>query len=156
METELKALQKTREEIGKIYLRYTVKAEKDRDKANDTYVMVEGEKCHTEQDILDWYAADYISSSQCDRYIKALSKKKEAKAGWKNGLTESERICNLLKETLFEYDLRIFDLKKQIKEEKEKGERLKAAQEQGLSYKQWMDLEEVNRQSADFEKLMGL
>lgn len=155
MEGKLQALNTIRQETDKIYQKYKIKAEKEREKITNVYVTVQGEKCYNEQSILDWYAADYISLDQCDRYIQTLNKKKE-EAGNINGLTKSEKICKILEDTLYRYDLEIFEIKKNIETEKRKLERLKMAQEQGLSYKQWLDLEEVNRQSEDFEKLMEI
>lgn len=37
-----------------------------------------------------------------------------------------------------------------------KEERWKTAQSQGCSYKEFLELEEVNRQSQEYEKLMGI
>lgn len=42
------------------------------------------------------------------------------------------------------------------KAEENKNERWKIAQQQGLSYGQFLELEEVNRQSAEYERIMGI
>ena len=155
MNEQLKALQTARDEINKLHQRYKAKAENERSKINDVYVIVEGEKCYTEQEVIDWYAGDYITSAQCDKYIASLDRKKE-RAGQIGNYTKSERVCKILENTLYDYNLEIFEIKKKIEDEEKKNERLRIAQEQGMSYQQWLDLEEVSRRSEEFELLMGL
>lgn len=66
--------------------------------------------------INDWYASDYITSEQSDKYIEKLNKKK-ATAGQTDTLTKSERVCKILDNTIDNLTLEIRDIK--IKEEKE-------------------------------------
>ena len=73
---ELIALQTVRDEYEKIREKYKKKAIKEREKVNDVYVMVCGEKCYTDAEINDWYANDYITCEQSDKYIERLNKKK--------------------------------------------------------------------------------
>ena len=61
---ELEALEAAREEIVKIKVRYQKKAAKEREKIHDVFITVCGEKCHTEAEINEWYACDYITCSQ--------------------------------------------------------------------------------------------
>ena len=66
---ELTALQTVRDEYIKLRDKYQKKAIKEREKVNDVYVMVCGEKCYTESEINEWYACDYIT---CDSRINSL------------------------------------------------------------------------------------
>ena len=76
LEEELTALQTVRDEYKKIKDKYLKKAAKERAKVNDVYVMVCGEKCYTDSEINDWYASDYITCEQSDKYIEKQNKKK--------------------------------------------------------------------------------
>ncbi len=90
---ELIALQTVRDEYKKIKEKYQKKAIKEREKVNDIYVMVCGEKCYTESEVNDWYANDYITCEQSDKYIEKLNKKK-ATAGQVTMLTKSKSSWN--------------------------------------------------------------
>lgn len=155
MNEELKSLETVANEIIKVRNKYSAKAEKERARINDVYVTVCGEKCYTEQEINDWYANDYISSTQCDKYIERLDAKKK-KAGEKDSRTESEIIVNILNNICNNIYLEIKDIKIKEEQEKKKQERWEIAKQQGMSYKQFLDLEEVNRQSEEYERLMGI
>ena len=63
--------------MEKVRERYKRKAEKERKKIEDVYVTVLGEKCYTEEAIMDFYASDQITCAQCDRYLERLEKKEE-------------------------------------------------------------------------------
>lgn len=152
---ELKALETAREEITKIKVRYEKKATKEREKVNDVFVTVCGEKCYTESEINDWYANDYITCSQSDKYIERLQKKKQT-AGQKGALTISERVCKILENSINNLTLEIRDIKIKQEQERKKQERWEIAQAQGCSYKEFLELEEVSRQSEEYEKLMGI
>lgn len=151
---ELTALQTVRDEYRKIREKYKKKAEKERKKVNDVYVMVCGEKCYTASEINDWYANDYITCEQSDKYIEKLDKKK-ATAGQTDTLTKSERVCRILDSTIDSLTLEIRDIKIKEEQEQKKQERWEIAQAQGCSYKEFLELEEVSRQSEEYEKLMG-
>lgn len=151
---ELTALQTVRDEYRKIIEKYKKKAVKEREKVNDVYVMVCGEKCYTESEINDWYASDYITCEQSDKYIEKL-KKKKATAGQTDTLTKSERVCRILDNTIANLTLEIRDIKIKEEQEQKKQERWEIAQAQGCSYKEFLELEEVSRQSEEYEKLMG-
>ena len=111
----LLALQTLKSECEKLKDKYSKKAAKEREKVNDIYVTVCGEKCYTEQEINDWYAGDYITCRQSDKYIEKLNKKRE-KAGQKDLLTDSERVCRILDNALNNIYQEIYDIK--IAEEK--------------------------------------
>lgn len=117
---ELKALEIVRNEMAKIKVKYQKKAEKEREKVNDVFVTVCGEKCYTETEINDWYETDYITSSQADRYIEKLNKKKSA-AGQKGTLTKSERIYRVFENIINNLTAEIQDIK--IKQEREQKSR---------------------------------
>lgn len=112
----LSALQTLKSECEKLKGKYNKKAAKEREKINDIYVTVCGEKCYTEQEINDWYAGDYITYKQSDEYIEKLNKKRE-KAGQKDLLTDSERVCRILDNALNNICQEIHDIK--IAKEKE-------------------------------------
>lgn len=151
---ELIALQTVRDEYEKIREKYKKKAAKEREKVNDVYVIVCGEKCYTESEINDWYANDYITCEQSDKYIEKLNKKKSA-AGQTDMTTKSERVCRILDNTIDSLALEIRDIKIKEEQEQKKQERWENAQAQGYSYKEFLELEEVSRRSEEYEKLMG-
>lgn len=156
MESEkLKALETVRDEIAKIKARHQKKAEKEREKVNDIFVTVCGEKCYTESEINDWYGADYITDSQADSYIEKLNKKKSA-AGQRGTLTKSERTCQLFENIINNLTAEIRDIKLKQERERKKQERWEIAQAQGCSYEEFLDQEEVSRQSEEYERLMGI
>ena len=152
---ELKALETVRKEIAKIKVRYQKKATKEREKINDIFVTVCGEKCYTESEINDWYASDYITSSQSDKFMERLQKKKQ-KAGQEGTLTKSERVCKILENSINNLTLEIRDIKIKQEQERKKQERWEIAQSQGCSYKEFLELEEVSRRSEEYEKLIGI
>ncbi len=152
---ELTALQTVRDEYRKIREKYKKKAVKEREKVNDVYVMVCGEKCYTESEINEWYASDYITCEQSDKYIEKLDKKK-ATAGQTDMFTKSERICRILDSTINNLTLEIRDIKIKEEQEQKKQERWEIAQAQGCSYKEFLELEEVSRRSEEYEKLMSM
>lgn len=151
---DLKPLKTTVQEIEKIRERYKRKAEKERKKLEDVYVTVLGEKCYTEEEIMEWYASDQMTSTQCDRYIERLEKKKVT-AGDISGRTKSERVCEILSDIICNLNLEIKGILREKEREEQKQERWERAQENGMSYQEWLDLEEVNRQSEEYEEMMG-
>lgn len=152
---ELKALETARDEIIKIRNRYQKKALVEREKVNDVFITVCGEKCHTEAEINEWYACDYITCDQADKYIEELKKKKSA-AGQQDLLTKSERIYRVLENLSNGLTIEIKDIKIRQEQERKRQERWKIAQMQGCSYKEFLEIEEVSRQSEEYEKLMGI
>ena len=152
---ELQVLEKVKAEYTKLRDKYRKKAIKEREKVNDVYVMVCGEKCYTESEINEWYASDYITCEQSDKFIEKLNKKKATAGEKKNAMTESEMICNVIDNNISNLNQEIHDIKVKQKREAEKEERWKIAQAQGCSYREFLELEEVNRKSEEYEKLMG-
>lgn len=152
MTEEIKAIKKVTKEIEKVRDKYKPKAEKERAKVDNIYVTVKGEKCYSEDDINDWYAADYITSKECDKYIDKLNKKREEKAGLQNDLTESERIVKIFTNIINNLYEEVFSLKHLEEQEIRKRERWKIAQEQGCSYEEWLNQEEISRQSEEYER----
>lgn len=151
---ELIALQTVKDECEKIRGKYKKKAAKEREKVNDVYVMVCGEKCYTESEINDWYANDYITCEQSDKYIERLNKKKST-AGQTGMVTKSERVCRILDNIIDSLDLEIRDIKIREELEQKKQERWENAQAQGYSYKEFLELEE-SRKSEEYEKINGM
>lgn len=49
---------------------------KERKKAAEQFIVIKGEKYYTEEDIMDAYAADCFTCSQCDKYLNKLRKQK--------------------------------------------------------------------------------
>lgn len=153
---ELDALEKVKVEYTKLRDKYQKKAIKEREKVNDVYVMVCGEKCYTESEINEWYACDYITCEQSDKFIEKLDKKKATAGEKNNSMTESEMVCNIIDNNISNLNQEIHDIKVKQKREAEKEERWKIAQAQGCSYKEFLDLEELSRRSEEYEKLMDL
>lgn len=153
---ELDALEKVKVEYTKLRDKYQKKAIKEREKVNDVYVMVCGEKCYTESEINEWYACDYITCEQSDKFIEKLNKKKATAGEKNNSMTESEMVCNIIDNSISNLNQEIHDIKVKQKREAEKEERWKIAQAQGCSYKEFLDLEELSRRSEEYEKLMDL
>lgn len=153
---ELEALEKVKAEYTKLSDKYRKKAIKEREKINDIYVMVGGEKCYTESEINEWYMCDYITCKQSDKFIEKLNNKK-ARAGEKgNFMTDSEMICKIIDNSIYSLNQEIHDIKVKQEQARKKEERWKIAQSQGCSYKEFLELEEVSRQSEEYERLMGL
>ena len=155
MSEEIKALENVINEIVKIREKYKIKAKKERAKINDIYITIEGEKCYSEDDINSWYAADYITCKECDKYIDKLNKKKE-EAGQHGNLTNSEKVVKIftnITDNLYE---EIASLRYLEEQEIKKQERWKIAQEQGCSYAEWLNQEEISRQSEEYEKIIGI
>lgn len=153
---ELDALEKVKVEYTKLRDKYQKKAIKEREKVNDVYVMVCGEKCYTESEINEWYACDYITCEQSDKFIEKLDKKKATAGEKNNSMTESEMVCNIIDNNISNLNQEIHDIKVKQKREAEKEERWKIAQAQGCFYKEFLDLEELSRRSEEYEKLMDL
>lgn len=142
MSTDLEALEVVRNEVSKIREKYKLKAEKERSKVNEIYILVQGEKCYSEEDINDWYRNDYITEKQCDKYIEKLTKKLE-QAGQTDSFTKSERICQIFNNTIENYTIEILDIKSRQEREQKRLERWEIAQAQGCSYTEWLNQEEV-------------
>lgn len=77
MSEDIKAIDTIVNELRKIREKYEKKAVKEREKVSSVYVTVKGEKCYTEDDINAWYQCDYITSSQCDKFIEKLEEKQK-------------------------------------------------------------------------------
>ncbi len=152
----LQVLETVKTDYIKLRDKYQQKAIKEREKVNDVYVMVCGEKCYTESEINEWYACDYITCEQADKIIKKLNRKKATAGEKKNSMTESEMICNIIDNNISNLNQEIHDIKVKQKREAEKEERWKIAQAQGCSYKEFLELEEISRKSEEYEKLMGI
>jgi len=155
MQEELKALEVIKTELKKIQEKYQKKTEKERAKVNEVYVVVQGEKYYSESEINDWYQNSYITEKQCDKYIEKLQNKLSS-AGEYDSLTTSERICKMLDNTIMDYVTEIFEIKQKEEKESKRKERWEIAQQQGCSYIEWLQQEEVSRQSVEYEKLMGV
>lgn len=107
----IKALETVGNEFVKIRDKYQKKAVKERAKVNDVYVIVCGEKCYTEKEINDWYAADYIDCKQSDVYIERLQKKRKKAGELNNSLTKSEIICNIMQNNINDVAYEILHIK---------------------------------------------
>lgn len=155
MKEEINALETVKSEIERIKQKYHNKAEKERTKVNDVCVIINGEKCYTEQDIFSWYEGDGITMREYDKYLAKLKKAQE-KAGQKDYLTKSERVCQILDNAVMNYTIEIMDLRKKEEQEQKRQERWEIAQNQGCSYTEWLELEDISRQSEEHEKRMSI
>lgn len=154
MSEDIKAIDTIVNELRKIREKYEKRAEREREKVSNVYVTVKGEKCYTEDDINAWYQCDYITSSQCDKIIEKLEEKQK-KAGQEGGKTPSENVLKMLNNTIDSYYNELADLRHREEQERKKQERWEIAQAQGCSYAEWLEQEEVSRQSEEYEKIMG-
>ena len=102
----VESLEIAKNEATKILERYQKKAEKERQKVDDVYILVCKEKCRSEEDILSLYEADCISCAQSDKYIEKLADKKKA-YGENTGLTKSEGVCKILENFIYEIETEI-------------------------------------------------
>ena len=155
MNPEIEALEIVKEEISKLLGKYKPRAEKEREKLNNVFITVQGEKCYTEEEINDWYRCDYISCSQADKYIEKLEEKKKKAGLIGSNDTKSERICSILNVLSHNLTVEIKDLKNREEEKRKKQERWEIAQKQGCSYAEFLELEEISRQSEEYERMMN-
>lgn len=116
---ELIALETIRKEILKLKDKYQARAEKEREKVNEVFVTIKGEKCYSNDDIFGWYESGYINSRQYDRYRDKLEAKKKA-AGEVGNKTKSEMIVKILSVMSSNLSAEIATIKE---EEAEKAER---------------------------------
>lgn len=151
MSAELDALVAVKTELKKLSQKYKLKAEKERTKVNDVYVLIKGEKCYTEAEINSFIEADCITADQSDRYIEKLRARQE-KAGQNGLLTKSERICNLMEGIILNFATEIEELSYKEDQERKRQERWQIAKAQGCTYMEWLNQEEVSRQSEEYEK----
>lgn len=105
----LDALNIAKKELVKLLERYQKKAEKEREKLSDIYVLVCGEKCRSDDDIMELYVADLISCNQADRYSEKLEKKKK-QCGEVNGKTKCETVCQIITNFISQLDCEINEL----------------------------------------------
>lgn len=92
---EITALETIRKEIQKLKDKYQTRAEKEREKVNEIFVTIQGEKCYSNDDIFGWYEAGYINSRQYDKYRDKLEEKKKVAREVSNK-TKSEIIVQIL------------------------------------------------------------
>lgn len=107
----LKVLEK---EYVRLIEKYEKQAVKEREKVNQVYVLVHGEKCFSEDDINAFIEADVITAEQSNQYIAKLGKKREI-AGETMQQTRSEAVCAILKKDLANlYDEIKYDLEPKL------------------------------------------
>ena len=88
--SEIKVNELIAQAIDKIIEKYQKKADKEKEKARQSYITYKGEKYYTERDIMEAYACDGFSSTTCDRLLERLNKAKNGIS--ENEMTESEII----------------------------------------------------------------
>jgi hypothetical protein len=141
MNEDIKVLEAILKEFLKLREKFEKKAKKERDKVNDIYVTVKGEKCYTEEELYGMYEADCINSEQYERYSKKLEDKKK-RAGEVDTKTKSEKVIQILNKYINDLKSEISEEKQQIDDEAKRQERLKEAQAKGLSYTEWIESEQ--------------
>ena len=62
-------------------------------------------------EINEWYACDYITCKQSDKFIEKLNKKKATAGEMKNSMTESEMICRIIDNSISNLNQEIHDIK---------------------------------------------
>lgn len=88
--SEIKANELIIEAIDKLIEKYQKKAKKERSKVEQASVTYKGVKYYSENELMDAYACDYISSATYDRLVDKLDKAKSGVS--KDEMTESELI----------------------------------------------------------------
>ena len=141
MNEDIKVLEAILKEFLKLREKFEKKAKKERDKVNDIYVTVKGEKCYTEEELYGMYEADCINSEQYERYSKKLEDKKK-RAGEVDTKTKSEKVIQILNKYINDLKSEISEEKQQIDDEAKRQERLREAQAKGLSYTEWIESEQ--------------
>ena len=115
---EITALETIRKEIQKLRDKYQIRAEKEREKVNEIFVTIKGEKCYSNDDIFGWYEAGYINSRQYDKYRDKLEAKKNA-AGEVDNKTKSEMIVKILSTMSRNFSAEIATIKEEETEKEE-------------------------------------
>lgn len=105
---ELKGYESLYKELQKLAIRVSEKAKKEREKAEQKYILFKGFECYTENDILDVYACDYCTSNEADKARKKLEKLLNADS---NGDTKSEAYLKII-------ELYKTDVAEEIRQEK--------------------------------------
>lgn len=147
---ELKALKEIKEDLDKLYYRAVAKGQKEREKANEQYVVIKGERYYSENDIMEAYACDMITSSQCDKYMEKLEKKKEIDWGTEKTLHEyiSSVYLNYISNVINEIDSIEFDLLP-----REEKEAIFRAREEELDKQDRRMLEVAKRRCEEIDKI---
>lgn len=104
-ENKLEALKKVKNEIEKLYEKAVLRAEKERDKHKEWFVIIGDEKYYDEIDIQEAYGCGVLSTAQYDRYVNKLRKKKDKS----DKLVDSSlaHICKIYLNILSSLDLEI-------------------------------------------------
>ena len=81
-------------ELDKAVYKYQVKCKKEHEKTKNAYVTFQGQQYYTENEIMEAYGCDVMTSAKCDSLIEKLNKKKGiAESG---GKTQNQEIYDEL------------------------------------------------------------
>lgn len=133
-DTEIKVNEMLTEAVDRLIGKYKKKADKEREQAEQKYIVYKGDKYCTRNDIMDAYACDMISSSVCDRLLERLDK---AKQGLLNSsFTESEMIVLELHKYRDNLANDLIADKKNKEKQKQIADRMAELSGQGYSYRE--------------------
>lgn len=109
----ISTLSRFRDELKRLKGKYEKKAAKERKKINEAFIVFDGEKYHTEEELFELYTCDVVTSREHDKLLAKLRAAQGLK--YKDEKTESELLVALI-------DKYITDLSVEIFEETKNGE----------------------------------
>lgn len=130
--TEIEAYNIIIENLKKIQYKYVVKGNKEREKIQQPYVTYKGDKYYSENDLMEAYACDMMSSSIYDKLLLKLSDKLDDNRAY----THSEMISIEINKFIVNLsrDLQADELQK--KHQNEIDNRMKQLTEEGYSIRE--------------------
>lgn len=140
MTKNVEILKAVKYELDKAVYKYQVKCQKEQEKTKDAYVIFNGEKYYSENEIMDAYGCDVMTSAKCDSLIEKLNKKKGLADSWSK--TKNQEIYDELVAIRDGIEMDMNHIIHLEKEKSERDARIKADMEKGCSYQQALDNEE--------------
>lgn len=154
MREDNETLKVVRNEFIKIRDKYVPKAEKERQKVNDCFVTINGEKCYSIEEINEFYQYDYITESQCTKYISQLEKKQKISTSL-DEKTKSEKVVSMFDCYIEGLAITISEQEKEENIAREyEARRHDAIDIRGLSFKEF-EAEEILRNEKEWHDKVG-
>lgn len=136
---DLKVLEAAVADMNKIVERYKTKCEKEQAKKKEAYVSYQGVKYYSENEIMEAYGCDAMTSAKCDSLIEKLNKKLGIEDSWSK--TFNQQMFDYFEKLRDNIQNDINHIVHMQKVAAERDERIKADIEKGCTYKQAMDNE---------------
>lgn len=140
MTKNVEVLKAVKYELDKAVYKYQVKCKKEHEKTKNAYVTFQGQQYYTENEIMEAYGCDVMTSAKCDSLIEKLNKKKGIEES--GGKTQNQEIYDELVAIRNGVEMDINQIIHLEKEQTERDARIKADMEKGCSYQQALDNEE--------------